>query len=167
MKAIFDVDYREPAGLTACVVFDGWKDAAPHTVVVEKIDQIQPYEPGAFYKREMPCILQTLAKIKETIDLIIIDGFVWLGADHPGLGAKLYEALDRKIPIIGVAKTAYHSATPVEILRGVSKTPLLVTSIGVDAQEAALHIKEMHGEYRIPTLLKLVDSTCRTGWQHV
>lgn len=168
MKAIFDVDYRDadPAtayGLAACVVFQDWQDATPQVVLTEKVSPIAAYEPGAFYKREMPCILQTLQKVSQPIDLIIIDGFVWLGPDHPGLGAMLYDELNQKIPVIGVAKTKYYTGTPIEVLRGVSMNPLLITSVGIDVQQAAQHIHSMHGEFRIPTLLKLVDSTCRNG----
>ena len=38
---------------------------------------------------------------------------------------------------------------------------LFVTAVGVDANEAADLVREMHGDHRIPTLLKRVDALCR------
>jgi deoxyribonuclease V len=36
-----------------------------------------------------------------------------------------------------------------------------VTAAGIDVEEAARHVAAMHGNYRVPTLLKRVDSACR------
>ena len=58
--------------------------------------------------------------------MIIVDGYVWLGDEsHPGLGGHLYAALDRKVPVIGVAKTRYcrSRAGGSEVLRGESAKP--------------------------------------------
>jgi deoxyribonuclease V len=38
-----------------------------------------------------------------------------------------------------------------------------VTAVGIDLAEAARRLGEMHGPYRIPTLLKRVDRLCREG----
>jgi hypothetical protein len=38
---------------------------------------------------------------------------------------------------------------------------LYVGSVGIDKEMAAENIKQMHGEFRIPTLLKMVDSLAR------
>jgi deoxyribonuclease V len=74
----------------------------------------------------------------------------------------LFNALKREIPIIGVAKNAFHD-TPSEcsITRGQSAKALFVSAVGVDLEIAKNHIVEMHGEFRMPTLLKLVDGICR------
>ena len=45
--------------------------------------------------------------------------------------------------------------------RGNSKSPLFVTARGVSASDAALHVKQMHGPHRIPTLLARVDGLAR------
>lgn len=37
-------------------------------------------------------------------DCIIVDGFVHLEDDKPGLGKHLYDALNGKVRVIGVAK---------------------------------------------------------------
>lgn len=100
--------------------------------------------------------------IREPIETAIIDGFVQLN-ERPGLGQHFYEQLERRVPVVGVAKTPFAGAAPVEVLRGHSKTPLYVTSIGMDPESAADHVRKMHGQYRIPTLLKRVDRLARTA----
>jgi len=49
------------------------------------------------------------------------------------------------------------------VLRGDSRRPLYVTAAGLDPAAAALHVRSMHGPFRIPTLLKRVDQLCRTS----
>jgi deoxyribonuclease V len=97
----------------------------------------------------------------EPIGCIVVDGYFWLEEGHQGLGYKLYEALEKKIPVVGVAKTFYKDAKAVQICRGDSKTPLYVTAEGMPVNDAAAAVAGMHGDYRLPTLLKLVDQTCR------
>jgi deoxyribonuclease V len=91
----------------------------------------------------------------------VIDGYVWLGEDRPGLGAHLYEALDRCVPIIGVAKTRFRCAASAEVYRGGSRRSLFVSAAGLGAHLAAGCIERMHGPYRLPTLLRRVDQLCR------
>jgi deoxyribonuclease V len=96
-------------------------------------------------------------------DVLVIDGYVWLGDEHdPGLGAHLHEAIGRKGAVIGVAKTRFLRARLAhEVFRGSSRSPLFVTAVGMDASEAAAHLREMHGPHRVPTLLRRVDHLCR------
>jgi deoxyribonuclease V len=47
-----------------------------------------------------------------------------------------------------------------EVLRGQSRQPLFVTSVGLE-DDAAQCVRKMHGEFRMPTLLKRVDQLCR------
>jgi deoxyribonuclease V len=89
-------------------------------------------------------------------DEIIIDGYVMLG-NSPGLGHHLFKSLDGKIPVIGVAKSLFEGSSAAEVFRGGSTRPLYITSAGMDIQEASEKIRAMHGDYRIPTLLKRVD----------
>jgi deoxyribonuclease V len=128
-----------------------------------QVSDVEPYQSGQFYRRELPCILAVLKSLSELPQAIIIDGYVWLGEQQPGLGAYLYEALERRAAVIGVAKTRFLQAEPVElVLRGRSRSPLYVTAAGMDVAEAARHIRAMHGPYRIPTLLKRVDQLSRS-----
>jgi deoxyribonuclease V len=158
-----DVDYRTGYAISAGVAFSNWEDEFPARVFISKVTNVAPYEPGQFYKREMPCILQLLADHNLAPDFIVIDGFVVLGHDsRPGLGMHLHDALEPKIPVIGVAKTAFKdSKAESEVLRGKSQKPLYVTAVGIAYENAKDLIRSMHGKHRIPTLLKFVDSECR------
>src|SRR5439155_10587314 len=116
-------------------------------------------------KREMPCLLTVLAEVAEPLESIIVDGYVWLADEGtPGLGAHLFEALGEAVPVVGVAKTRFASARAARpVLRGDSQRPLFVTAAGIDVEAAAEHVRAMHGEFRLPTLLKRVDHLCRTS----
>ncbi|MEZ4865836.1 MAG: endonuclease V [Caldilineaceae bacterium] len=162
MKICMDVDYRVDHALVAGLLFAEWGDAAPTQEIVARIEQVEPYVPGQFYRRELPCILALLAKVQAPLEVIIVDGYVWLDAQQTaGLGAHLYAALDQKISVIGVAKKPFHSATAYEVTRANSTRPLYVTAAGIAVAEAAVAVAQMHGPYRIPTLLKRVDQLCR------
>lgn len=163
MIAFLDVDYRSDHALAACVIAQDWGDEAPTLEIVERIDEVNDYEPGQFYKRELPCLLAVLSKLPTPPECIVIDGYVWLGeGPKPGLGAHLYRALGEKIPVIGVAKTKFLSATDArELFRRGSGRALFISVAGIESEEATRAIDAMHGEYRLPTLLKRVDRLCR------
>ena len=93
----------------------------------------------------------------------LVDGYVWLdGLSGAGLGAHLYQALEGKVAVIGVAKTRFAGAgAAVGVVRGRSTRPLFITAVGMDAQQAAEHVRSMHSPDRILTLLKRVDSLAR------
>jgi len=163
MIAAVDVYYSENSeAVAAAVVFRSFSDCEPHSVHIKKIHRVEEYVPGQFYKRELPCIMSVLQQIKEEIDVIIIDGYVDPG-NNPGLGRYLWELLERKIPVIGVAKSYYRGTHAVRVLRGRSRQPLYVTSAGMETAEAAAHVEKMAGKFRIPDLLKLADHISRTG----
>jgi len=164
MILVVDVDYRDTTANTAALVFENFSDESPLSSYTKIIENIVEYEPGEFYKRELPCILEILKTVKEKIDLIIVDGYVWLDSDKkPGLGGHLYKSLSDKIPVIGVAKRSFHAKNDkmLKISRGQSANPLYITSVGIELEIAADLILNMHGIYRIPTLLKKVDQLCR------
>lgn len=163
MIACVDVDYREKGAVAACVLFRAWTDAASAGQVVEHLDHVEPYQPGQFYRRELPCLLAVLGKVSDPIDLVVIDGYVWLGDEQrPGLGGHLYDALGRRFPVVGVAKTRYPPAILArEVRRGTSNRPLYVTAVGIDVEEVCRQVQDMQGPFRIPTLLKEVDQLCR------
>jgi exodeoxyribonuclease-5/deoxyribonuclease V len=166
MILAFDTHYFDNKAKTVCLSFAHWTDKEPAAVFPETLEGIAEYVPGEFYKRELPCILSVLKQIDlQDVVAIIVDGFVFLDDElKPGLGAHLYKALDEKIPVIGVAKTNFATIVqhkrPVE--RGESKNPLYITAIGMDPDLAAQHIKSMHGEFRMPALLKQLDGLTKT-----
>lgn len=158
-----DVQYEESCALAAGVLFPDWEKDEVESDRTKPIKDIAPYEPGSFYKRELPCILPLLAEVAIELEAIVVDGYVTLGPDSkPGLGMYLYEYLRREIPVVGVAKNRFKDTPAIcEVLRGNSQNPLLVTAAGMPLTEAKQRIIRMHGENRIPTLLKRVDQLCR------
>jgi deoxyribonuclease V len=161
-----DVDYRDTGVTAACVGADAWTDElARIEVVVRSPGRPAAYQPGAFYERELPYLLEALARMP-AVDVVIVDAYVWLGPDQPGLGKRLHDA--RGGVIVGVAKTRFAGADAgrgasgvVEVRRGDSDRPLYVTAIGIEPAAAARHVAGMHGEHRIPTLLRRADALAR------
>lgn len=158
-----DVHYAEPGATAAGVLFDDWTAESPSGVVVSRFAEVASYAPGAFYRRERPCILGLLREHALQPDTIVVDGHVFLDdAGRPGLGKHLFDALDGRVPVIGVAKTAFVGlGGHHEVLRGGGARPLYVSAAGIDLETAKAHIRAMHGTHRIPTLLKAVDRLCR------
>jgi deoxyribonuclease V len=151
--------YDENKAKTVGIIFEKWESQEPTKILTKVLDKVPEYEPGSFYKRELPCIIELLKIIDmSNIDIIIIDGYVYLEQiDSPGLGLHLYNFLGKKYTIIGVAKTYYQENIAEKIYRGKSKIPLYITSIGIEPSEAMKCIETMYGSYRIPKLLKLLD----------
>ena len=162
MLVCVDVHYESRGARTACLGFAVWTaaDSCSEHVFDSQLE-IAAYESGNFYKRELPLIIEALHKLPHPIETLIIDGHVWLSPDRPGLGAHLFEALQQRIPVVGVAKRRFHESAARVVLRGQSQNPLYVTAAGVDVELAAQRVREMHGAHRLPTLLKRVDSLAR------
>jgi deoxyribonuclease V len=161
MIAAFDVHYpAQGPARAAAVLFTDYSDPVPDRILSRLISEPAGYIPGAFYKRELPCILALLDQFEQMPAEMIIDGYVQLGA-KPGLGRYLFEALGCRIPVIGVAKSAFTGAASEKVFRGGSRRPLYVTASGTPAETAARSVRRMHGPHRIPTLLKHVDRVAR------
>lgn len=161
MIALLDVDYRADEAQAACVLLRDWADATPAGEQIARLCGIAPYQPGAFYRRELPCLLAVLRNSAPPPATLMVDGYAWLGQDRPGLGVHLHEALGQKVPVIGVAKTRFAGAPAIEVCRGASRRPLFVSAVGLDATTAAAHVVAMHGPYRVPAMLRRVDQLCR------
>lgn len=159
MIICLDVHYREDFAQVGGVLFQEWTDTEAFKTYTIQTALAGDYEPGKFYKRELPALLALLAAVEEPLDFILVDSYVYLGKDRPGLGVYLHEALEHKVPIIGLAKTHFRAAEEVEIrlLRGQSTKALFVTAIGCEASWAAAQIKVMAGEYRLPNLVRMAD----------
>ncbi|WP_284464798.1 endonuclease V [Chryseobacterium sp.] len=161
----FDTYYYEDYANTVCIAFDNWTSEREIETFTEQTDINSEYESGAFYKRELPCILSLLDKIVlKDGDIIIVDGYVTLDNEGKiGLGGHLYEALQEKFAVVGIAKNEF--TTPDlqrrHVVRGEGKTPLFITAKGIDVDEVKRNVEEMHGPYRIPTLLKKLDQLSR------
>lgn len=161
MILAIDVYYKNEKAKAVCIEFDTWIDAKPRKINTAILDGIAEYIPGQFYKRELPCILAVLKKSDlSKVSAIIVDGYVVLDDEgKPGLGMYLYDALDQQIPIIGVAKTSFHSNRKLvkAVLRGHSIKPIYVSTVGLPLVETAQQIQHMHGDFRMPSLLSILD----------
>jgi deoxyribonuclease V len=162
MIVAIDVHYRETEAKIVAVTFENWMDSVPHQTYIAFKKDIEDYEPGAFFKRELPCIIEIMAQTDvSTINFIVVDGYVFLNDEgKKGLGYYVYEHFNKKIPVIGAAKTRFfeNDKWVRPILRGSSQNPLYITSIGVGLDDAASFIASMNGDFRMPTLLKLLDT---------
>jgi deoxyribonuclease V len=154
-----DVHYADDRAVVAGVGFVSFSD----DVGTERVHVVHgapaSYEPGQFYKRELPLLLDFLEQVE--VKGVVVDGFVWLGPGRKGLGAHLHDALG--VPVIGVAKTGFKGSDSVAapVLRGESERPLWVTAEGVDLARAAKWVEGMVGPYRLPALLKRADRLSR------
>jgi deoxyribonuclease V len=159
--AAFDVHYPVAGGAYAAVVVGA--DERFAAIVAEHVvylPTVAAYQPGAFFVRELPAIRAALA-VAGDVDLLVIDGYVDLDPHgRPGLGAHLHAATG--LPVIGVAKTAFRTATQARpVLRGSSAKPLYVTVAGLDLDEAARKVTSMAGSFRLPDALRRVDALAR------
>jgi deoxyribonuclease V len=164
VKAAVDVAYCEDLGYAAAVAFQDWSDAEiieEETVVVSGV---QAYQPGRFFQRELPCLLSVLRRLPP-IEVVLIDGYVWLDSlGTPGLGARLFQALEGKVAVVGIAKTKFRGAEhALQLTRGQSSRPLYVTAAGIEIEAAAERVKAMHGLYRIPTMVRRVHLLAERG----
>jgi len=127
------------------------------TVLVE---QALPYEPGEFFRRELPPIQAVLAGVTR-LGLLIVDGYVDLDPHgRKGLGAHAHAVFG--VPVIGVAKSPFAAAThAVPVRRGSSAQPLYVTSAGLPVAEAAELVRRMPGRFRLPDPLRRADALSR------
>ncbi|MFO0750699.1 MAG: endonuclease V [Myxococcota bacterium] len=164
--ACVDVDYRGDLAVAGCVLFERWEDAAPAATRVEVVHGVAAYRSGHFAERELPALLAVLASAP-SLAAVVVDGFVWLAPGVPGLGGHLFERLERAVPVVGVAKRGrpgLERDAPIAraVLRGRSARPLWVSAAGMALDDAVAAVERMHGEHRLPTLLKSVDSLART-----
>jgi deoxyribonuclease V len=162
MMACLDVAYENTSACAAGIIFREWADATPLHEKVISVQKVQPYQPGQFFRRELPCLLATLQALPP-VEVVVVDGYVWLGGgSQPGLGGYLYQSLGGTVVVVGVAKTKFRAAGwACEVIRGRSSRPLFITTAGMNREAAAEHIRSMHGPYRIPTLIRYVDQLCR------
>lgn len=166
MLLAFDAHYTTDRTKLVAAVFDDWLAASPNRLQVWSAGPAAAYEPGQFYRRELPLILKALEdfNLKE-IEAIIIDGYVYLDANgRQGLGGHLFHELNQQVPVIGVAKSYFRDNNAEAVLRGQSIKPLYVTAYGMEASLAAMKVRQMAGPYRMPDILAAVDQeTKREG----
>ena len=168
MKLAVDAYYAGSKAKVVGVLFENFSDEKPLEIISKIVDDVAPYESGSFYKRELPWIVSLLQDLDvRDISLIVVDGFVYLDDEgRYGLGGHLYEHLERRVQIVGVAKSPFKGSCKLvrEICRGCSKRPLFISAIGTDLDEAARLVKGMSGEFRLPSLLKILDDEAKSDF---
>jgi deoxyribonuclease V len=159
--AAADVQYLPTGQARAALVLA--PDRAFTTITTEKVvvvDEVAPYVPGEFWRRELPCLQAVLSGVSG-LSLLVVDGYADLDpSGRPGLGA--HASVEFGVPVIGVAKTRFASAThAVEVRRGGAARPLYVTATGLPAAVAAELIRAMSGPHRMPDGLRRADALAR------
>jgi len=163
MILALDTAYSGSQSATAGVLFKDWQSESPETIYISCLDRLAEYQPGQFYKRELPCILNLLNEHALSVETIIVDGNVYLDDQElPGLGKYLFNELDGCSQVVGVAKNRFKTLSEKSaVYRGLSTKPVYVTSTFEDQEAVKANVQSMHGKFRIPTLLKLADTHCR------
>ncbi len=112
----FDTYYYDNFAKTVCIAFENWNSEKETAVYSEKISITADYESGAFYKRELPCILHLLKKMNlNEGDVIIVDGYVSLNSDGKlGLGGYLFKELYESIPLSELQKINFRKKISTE-----------------------------------------------------
>jgi deoxyribonuclease V len=159
--AATDVHYLPGGGARAAAVVAA--DAAFTVVLAEKtaiVPEVAPYRPGEFFARELPPLRAVLHDV-QALGLLVVDGYADLDpSGRPGLGAHAHAQFG--VPVIGVAKTVFRTAThAVAVQRGRSARPLFVTATGMPVEEAADLVRHMAGPFRLPDALRRADALAR------
>lgn len=162
--AVLDVAYTAHGAGVACVVAEDWSSP----VALSEQAAFMPgtptsYQPGRFYLRELPLLTRAIALLAPSPRTLLIDAYVWLDREGtPGLGARLYEAIGRRMAVVGIAKTPLAGDDwSAKVLRGAGSRPLRVTAAGLALDEAAAAVERMDGAHRLPTLVKRADTLAR------
>lgn len=77
-----DVQYSGNTAFVAGVAFKDWCSESPEKEFVSILHDIAEYEPGNFYKRELPCILRLIEEHNLMQETIVIDGYVFLDVER-------------------------------------------------------------------------------------
>jgi deoxyribonuclease V len=158
-----DVHYLASGGARVAAVVSTDADFS-HVVTdrVELVSEVEPYQPGQFYLRELPPLHAALDGLTG-MALLVVDGYADLDPDgRPGLGAHAHAEFG--VPVIGVAKSAFRPAThAIPVLRGASARPLYVTAAGMPRADAADLVRDMAGQHRMPDALRRVDALARNS----
>lgn len=141
-----------------------------------------PYVPGLFAFRELPVLVEALAALRGTPDLMLCDG---QGLAHPRrFGLACHLGVVTGIPTAGVAKTPFvgdHDPALLGTARG-SSVPLtdggetvgrvlrtqdgvkpvyVSTGHGVDLDTACRHVLALAPRFRLPQTTRLADRLSR------
>jgi deoxyribonuclease V len=172
-----DVGFEEGGAVTraAAILLDG-PSLQPLTQVLVRVPTRMPYIPGLLSFRELPAVLEALAQLPHTPDLIYVDGH---GIAHPrGLGIAAHLGAITDLPTIGVAKSIlvgshgalgesrgsraelrYRGQWIGTVVRSKDKVRPLIVSPGhrVSIESAAHLVLACCTRYRLPEPTRLAD----------
>ena len=172
-----DVGFEEDGAVTraAAVLLDA-ATLAPLAEVIARQPTRMPYIPGLLSFRELPALLEALAQLPATPDLVLVDGH---GIAHPrGLGIAAHLGVVTDLPTIGVAKSIlvgihegvgmrrgdrvplHHKGDVIGcVLRSKDKVRPLIISPGhrVSMQAAPDLVLACCTKYRLPEPTRLAD----------
>jgi len=165
MNAVLDVHYDGDWANVACLHFAEWTDSVPAAAHFSQLEVPAEYRPGEFYLRELPCLLHALRQESMCFEALVVDGYVHLVPPiNKGLGTHLAESLPYRTSVVGIAKNPFRLADRfLPVLRGRSHKPLFISAADMPVEKAAERVRSMHGEFRIPTLLRMTDRLSRSG----
>lgn len=156
MIIAFKTHYYKGNSYTVGGVFQSWSSEDVYYYAVSK----KPCEgEGHNVSSIMHCL--KLVNI-DSIDTIIIDGYVWQGDNEKGLGARIHEAIKRiygvERTVIGISDTKPNKEIPncVEVRHGLDSRdrPLYVTCSDVECtNHYSVLVNRMNGNDRVPTVL--------------
>lgn len=178
MILLTDVFYEEEVNTAhiAAIAIDNWTSSTIlKTWEIDKSGIDCEYIPGQFFKREMPCLIELWNTISEEeksqITTIIVDGFYDIWDGRHGLGHHFHDWLiengyDKEV--VGIAKSPCRETNkftlPVyrteESKKSKCRSALWVNGSNMDNDYQA-KVLSMHGEYRLPTMVKAVDKLSR------
>jgi deoxyribonuclease V len=161
MFAAVDVHYLAAAGARAALVTaEDVRFAELTGTTTILVGEAARYRPGQFYLRELPPI-RAVCQYAGTLALVVVDGYVDLDpSGRPGLGAHVHAEFG--VPVIGVAKSAFRTAThAARVRRGQSDRSLFITAAGMTTADAASLVADMAGPFRIPDALRRADRLAR------
>ena len=173
----FDVGFEDRGETTrAAVVLLDAGSLQPLESHVARTPTSMPYVPGLLSFRELPALLQALALLSRTPDLVMVDG---QGIAHPRrLGIAAHFGVATDLPSVGVAKTllsghfdepgpvpgdrspvVHRGETVGYALRSKSRCRPLIVSPGhrVSLQAAVDLVQRCLSGYRLPEPTRLAD----------
>ncbi|MCW1968987.1 MAG: endonuclease V [Anaerolineae bacterium] len=157
-----DVQYEQKIGYAAGICFQRLQSQSVDFVVTAILQPVAEYKPGEFYQRELPCLIELIKKLETLPKIIFIDGYVWLQNDQLALGGRLYEYLDRKVIVIGIAKSFLRIAGEnISMYYKSSHRPIYISAAGLSLDDAMQCVKEMPYQGHLPLMMKYADIAAR------
>jgi deoxyribonuclease V len=165
MKLAIGMHHLDGGIVVAAVAFDEWGAAEASRTFTSRVSPVDPPVRSPRGAADLAGVLQLLREHALEPELIVIDGPVHLdGAEKPGWGRLLFDALGARSAVIGVSTRAVPGLpAQFEVWRDEEDRPLIVTCIGVDLGAAKVRVRTMHGRRRVPTLMKLAARLARGG----